>query len=142
MLELWNINQIGEKNMVRQLNKLHMKILMNQINGLKVDKHVFHIPVNKTVGAEMIYDNTAGTFDLDILELPFEDNTKGLANYSHGFPPCLVPTAIKLLKEYVNEHGGTFKTLRSYEMKTGDRFSNYFEQQTGVPYDDLVMYEP
>ena len=128
--------------MVRQLRKKQMTMLKKDIGAVKRSDHVLQITINETVGAEMTYDNTAGTFDLDILELPFEDNTKGLANYSHGFPPCLVPTSIKLLKEYVNEHGGTFKTLRSYEMKTGDRFSNYFEQQTGIPYDDLVMYEP
>lgn len=129
--------------MVQRLKGKRFNRFIRNINATPaVSKDILHVKINDTVGLELDYDNTAGTYGIDILELPFYDNSKGVSNYSHAYPPCLIPTAIRLMKDYVEEHGGTFQTLRKYERENDKNFFEYFEKRTGIPYDDLIMYEP
>lgn len=124
--------------MTRQLDPKRLRMLREQIGA----NTQWQITINDTTGAEIDYRKRTGTFSIDILELPFDNVDKGLGRYSHGFPPCLLPTAVRLLKAYVKEHGNNFDSLKQYELQSGNCFSNYFEQKTGIPYHDIVIYEP
>ena len=127
--------------MVRRLRNKQFTMLKKDINATK-NGNIFRVVINETTGVEMDYYPKTGTFDICIAELPFEDYTKDVGSYSHAFPPCLIPTAIRLMKDYVEEHGGTFQTLRKYERENDKNFFEYFEKRTGIPYDDLIMYKP
>lgn len=128
--------------MVKQLSSKQFNSLQQKIGAERKNTNVLYVQLNETVGAGLEYYTDTGTFDLDILELPLEDSSKCLARYSHSYPPCLVPTDIRLLRQYVEAHGGNFEHVREYEANSNKGFADYFEQQTGIPYADLVNYEP
>lgn len=128
--------------MVKQLSESQFRSLQKHIGARQQGSNRLYTQINRTVGALLEYYTDTGTFDLDILELPLEDGSKHLATYSHGYPPCLVPTVVRLLRQYVEEHGGNFDHVREYEANSNKGFADYFEQQTGIPYADLVNYEP
>lgn len=128
--------------MVKQLSSKQFSSLQQKIGAERKNTNVLYVQINETVGAGLEYYTDTGTFDLDILELPLEDDSKRLARYSHSYPPCLVPTVIRLLRQYVEAHGGNFDHVREYEANSNKGFADYFEQQTGIPYADLVDYEP
>ncbi|QZN93540.1 hypothetical protein KZE55_03025 [Limosilactobacillus panis] len=128
--------------MVKQLSSKQFNSLQQKIGAERKDTNVLYVQLNETVGAGLEYYTDTGTFDLDILEPPLEDRSKRLARYSHSYPPCLVPTDIRLLRQYVEAHGGNFEHVREYEANSNKGFADYFEQQTGIPYADLVNYEP
>ena len=128
--------------MVIQLSSKQFSSLQQKIGAERKNTNVLYVQINETVGAGLEYYTDTGTFDLDILELPLEDDSKRLARYSHSYPPCLVPTVIRLLRQYVEAHGGNFDHVREYEANSNKGFADYFEQQTGIPYADLVDYEP
>lgn len=128
--------------MVKRLSSKQFNSLQQKISAERKSTNVLYIQITETVGAGLEYYTDTGTFDLDILELPLEDSSKRLARYSHSYPPCLVPTVIRLLRQYVEAHGGDFEHVREYEANSNTGFADYFEQQTGIPYADLVTYEP
>ena len=128
--------------MVKQLSSKQFSSLQQKIGAERKNTNVLYVQINETVGAGLEYYTDTGTFDLDILELPLEEDSKRLARYSHSYPPCLVPTVIRLLRQYVEAHGGNFDHVREYEANSNKGFADYFEQQTGIPYADLVDYEP
>lgn len=128
--------------MVKQLSSKQFNSLQQKIGAERKNTNVLYVQLNETVGAGLEYYTDTGTFDLDILELPLEDSSKRLARYSHSYPPCLVPTVIRLLRQYVEAHGGDFNHVREYEANSNTGFADYFEQQTSIPYADLVDYEP
>lgn len=128
--------------MVERINQEQFHSLQKKIGAEPNGIDRLFVQINKKVGAVMEYFMDTGTFDLDILEMPLNDDRKGIATYSHGYPPCLVPTVVRLLKQYVKEHGDSFDRLRKYEKSSNKSFADYFEEKTGIPYDDLVDFEP
>ena len=128
--------------MVKQLSESQFRSLQKHIGARQQGSNRLYVQINRTVGALLEYYTDTGTFDLDILELPLDDGRKRLATYSHGYPPCLVPTVVILLRQYVEEHGGDFDHVREYEARTKHGFSDYFQDKTSIPYADLVDYEP
>lgn len=128
--------------MVERINQEQFHLLQKKIGAEPNGIDRLFVQINKKVGAVMEYFMDTGTFDLDILEMPLNDDRKGIATYSHGYPPCLVPTVVRLLKQYVKEHGDSFDRLRKYEKSSNKSFADYFEEKTGIPYDDLVDFEP
>lgn len=128
--------------MVKRISRKQFHLLQKKIGAIEDSHNTLFVQVNETIGGLLEYFTDEGTFDLDILEMPLYDDRKGLANYSHGYPPCLVPTVVRLFKQYVKEHGDSFDRLRKYEKSSNKSFADYFEEKTGIPYDDLVDFEP
>ena len=63
--------------MVQRLKGKRFNRFIRNINATPaVSKDILHVKINDTVGLELDYDNTAGTYGIDILELPFYDNSK------------------------------------------------------------------
>lgn len=128
--------------MVKSLSDSQFRSLQKRIGASQQGSNRLYAQINKTIGTLLEYYTDTGTFDLDILELPLNDDNKRLATYSHGYPPCLVPTVVRLLRQYVEEHGGDFDHVKEYETRTKHGFSDYFQDTTSIPYADLVDYEP
>lgn len=128
--------------MVGEISKEQFNLLQKKIGAELNGTNRLFVQINETIGAVMEYFMDTGTFDLDILEMPLNDDRKGIATYSHGYPPCLVPTVVRLLKQYVKEYGDNFDRIREYEARSKKGFADYFEAKTGIPYHDLVEFEP
>lgn len=127
--------------MAKSIDHKTWNTLKYAINAEEDEFHKYmYVSLNFDIGLELSFSTYKNTFGLDFLQEPYHKNDAGgFLTYQHGFAPVLIPTVVKLAKDYVQNNN--FSSMREYEEKNNDSFHNYFEQQTGIPYLNLVMYE-
>ena len=128
---------------MRGIDKKRWNELIREIGASKTEfRKGAYVKITDDVFLELDFNVQKNYFGVDILEGTFDmsgpTSGYGYLNYTSGYTPNLLPTVVKLVKDYVAEK--SFKEIREYEHKNSVSFSDFFEEKTGIPYKDLVMY--
>lgn len=135
----------GEKGeyTMQGISNTDWNMLMRKINAVNSKyREAGYIQVRDDVFVELDFNKSKNYFGIDILEGVYHDHGQstgsGVLGYSHGYTPNILPTAIKLVKNYIGDKD--FYEVLKNEYKTNKNFSNYFSEKTGIDYHDLVDY--